>query len=121
MAAHVRVRAAYVSHDEVVVTEMLGQPGRVDAPPSQCGDDTGFRRDRRPLLEPREPVGEGGESVVLDAEHVARTQEPWDKGDVREPVLRTAEVRLLAEPRVEPARARASNASAAPSSPRRRA
>src|SRR5439155_12868188 len=61
-----------------------------------------FGCDRGPLLESREPVGERQEGVELDTEHVARAQEPRDERDVREPVLRAAEVRPLAEQRVEP-------------------
>ena len=70
-------------------------------PPSQRGDDPYLGCDRGPLLESREPVGERREAVKLDTEHVARAQEPRDERDVREPVLRAAEVRPLAEQRVE--------------------
>ncbi len=52
-------------------------------------------------LEPREPGRQRREAVELDAEHVARAQQPRHVRDVGEPVLGAAEPRPLARARVE--------------------
>ena len=54
-------------------------------------------RDRGTLEQPREPVAQRRIRVEVDAEQVARAQDPRDVRDVGEPVLRAAEPRLHLE------------------------
>ena len=103
MAAHVRVRAAHVADDEILVREVLLEPGSVDDRVHSAATITGFRRDGGTLLEPLEPGGERRIRLEVDIEHVARAQDPRDERDVGVRVLRASEVRLLGEHRVEPA------------------
>ena len=101
--AHVRVRAADVTDDEIVLAEMLREPAGVDdRPHSAATIPTSAAIAGRCSSRASQSASEG-KAVELDAEHVARAQEPRDERDVREPVLRAAEVRPLAEQRVEPA------------------
>jgi hypothetical protein len=57
--------------------------------------------DRRSLEHPLEPVGERREAIELDAEHVARTQDPGHVRDVGEPECSTRQPRLERELPVE--------------------
>src|SRR5205085_12219262 len=67
---------------------------------SRRGDDFALGRDRRPLAETLEPVGERGPE--LDVEPVDRPQDPRNVARIREPVLAAGEVRLRLERVLEP-------------------
>src|SRR5437868_14049586 len=106
MPAHVGVGPSHVADDEIVLSEMLGQPGGVDdswklrhGHPGNLQSRKYLRLgcNRRARLETGKPVGQRRESAEIDAEPVAGVQEPGDIGNVPEPVFRTAEERPLRE------------------------
>ncbi len=103
MAAHVRVRAAHVADDEILVREVLLEPGDVDDRVHSAATIPASAAIAGRSSSRAEPGAERGVRLEVDAEHVARAHDPRDEGDVGMRVLRAAEVRLLGQHRVEPA------------------
>ena len=102
VAAHVRVRAADVADDEIVLAEMLREPPGVDDRlHSAATIPASAAIAGRCSSRASQSESDGKRSSSTPSMSRARSIHGHE-GDVREPVLRAAEVRPLAEQRVEP-------------------